>query len=316
MGKAGTASREKKSWRPGEEPGSSARPTLLGAGAGTADSGESRAGGTRAVSFFGVVLLGILFAASAALSCGLERWAVKTLADPDGVAISQHAPVAATIGELTNRQAPTRAQLQAAENTRFPEEKLTYQVTAQILGYKAEADEDFHIVLVDPRNTKVTMVAEIPSGKCAPKAILGGQLQTLFDALQANFANQFGKPTAKFKKLAKPVCVKARGVGFFDFLHGQTGVAKNGFELHPLLGWDVVSCSGTRGENTAPLWSRSSIQSTTWSGEFDTLAEHNFPQRGEWRCARGEELVKSNGERAGLGDIQDARANLECRRKD
>jgi hypothetical protein len=25
------------------------------------------------------------------------------------------------------------------------------------------------------------------------------------------------------------------GVGFFDFIHGQTGVAPNGFELHPVL---------------------------------------------------------------------------------
>jgi hypothetical protein len=24
-------------------------------------------------------------------------------------------------------------------------------------------------------------------------------------------------------------------VGFFDFLHGQTGVAPNGIELHPLV---------------------------------------------------------------------------------
>lgn len=27
----------------------------------------------------------------------------------------------------------------------------------------------------------------------------------------------------------------ASGVGFFDFLHGQTGVAPNGIELHPVL---------------------------------------------------------------------------------
>jgi hypothetical protein len=26
-----------------------------------------------------------------------------------------------------------------------------------------------------------------------------------------------------------------RGVGFFDKIHGQTGVARNGIELHPVL---------------------------------------------------------------------------------
>ncbi len=29
--------------------------------------------------------------------------------------------------------------------------------------------------------------------------------------------------------------VTVEGVGFFDFLHGQTGVADNGVELHPVL---------------------------------------------------------------------------------
>src|SRR5207247_8711702 len=37
--------------------------------------------------------------------------------------------------------------------------------------------------------------------------------------------------TTSFKTANVPVT----GVGFFDFLHGQTGVAPNGIELHPLL---------------------------------------------------------------------------------
>jgi len=226
---------------------------------GAADSGESKHGGFRAVSIerrllpgrsaalLRLLVIGAL-AASAVLGCGIERWAVKTLADPEGVEVSQHAPIMATIGELTNRPAPTRAQLQAAESTRFPDEQQTYQVSALIVGYKLEADDDFHIVLADPRNPKATMIAEIPAGKCASPAVIGGQLEAIFDALQTNFANQFGKPTAKFKKLNKPACVKARGVGFYDFLHGQTGVAKNGFELHPLLGWETVSCGVAQDE--------------------------------------------------------------------
>jgi hypothetical protein len=28
--------------------------------------------------------------------------------------------------------------------------------------------------------------------------------------------------------------VNVRGLGFFDVLHGQTGVAANGIELHPV----------------------------------------------------------------------------------
>jgi hypothetical protein len=35
------------------------------------------------------------------------------------------------------------------------------------------------------------------------------------------------------------LCARARiaGVAFFDFDHGQTGVAPNAIELHPILGF-------------------------------------------------------------------------------
>ena len=32
------------------------------------------------------------------------------------------------------------------------------------------------------------------------------------------------------------------GVGFFDFDHGQAGVAPNAIELHPVLGFGRVRC--------------------------------------------------------------------------
>jgi hypothetical protein len=32
------------------------------------------------------------------------------------------------------------------------------------------------------------------------------------------------------------------GVGFFDVIHGQTGVAPNGIELHPVLGFTKATC--------------------------------------------------------------------------
>ena len=33
------------------------------------------------------------------------------------------------------------------------------------------------------------------------------------------------------------------GVGFFDVIHGQTGVAPNGIELHPVLRLSSATCS-------------------------------------------------------------------------
>jgi len=35
------------------------------------------------------------------------------------------------------------------------------------------------------------------------------------------------------------------GVGSFDYLHGQRGVAPNGIELNPILTWNSLSCRPT-----------------------------------------------------------------------
>ena len=37
--------------------------------------------------------------------------------------------------------------------------------------------------------------------------------------------------------------VSLSGVGFFDLIHGQGGVATNGIELHPILSFNASSCS-------------------------------------------------------------------------
>ena len=44
-------------------------------------------------------------------------------------------------------------------------------------------------------------------------------------------------------RIAERLCAKAQitGVAFFDFKHGQTGVAPNAIELHPILGFRCLS---------------------------------------------------------------------------
>lgn len=48
--------------------------------------------------------------------------------------------------------------------------------------------------------------------------------------------SKLGTVSSKAQKLRRVVTVT--GVGFFDPIHGQTGVAPNGIELHPLLSID------------------------------------------------------------------------------
>jgi hypothetical protein len=70
------------------------------------------------------------------------------------------------------------------------------------------------------------MIAEAPNAPiCTPKA-------TALRKRQMRLARQNVR-----------LCSRARvvGVAFFDFLHGQTGVAPNAIELHPILGFACLS---------------------------------------------------------------------------
>jgi hypothetical protein len=172
-------------------------------------------------------------------TCGKERWPVKTLADPNGETVAAISPTPGTVAELVAIGAPTRKELLAAAARRFPQEQIVYRVSVLVIGDKREADSDFHIVLADPANPALTLIAEIPSGACVAK-----KRSAFFNGLRAQFAADFGKPAqGKLRRLAQPASACVTGVGFFDFLHGQNGVAPNGFELHPVLSIVKGACT-------------------------------------------------------------------------
>lgn len=72
------------------------------------------------------------------------------------------------------------------------------------------------------------MIAETPSPLCTKGATATMRKQMLAARTRAR------------------VCAKARvvGVAFWDYMHGQTGVARNGIELHPVLGFACLSNVG------------------------------------------------------------------------
>ena len=87
-------------------------------------------------------------------------------------------------------------------------------------------DSDYHLVLDDGLGE--TMIAEIPSADC----IAASPFKSAIAAVRAAFFIRF-HPASSFKSTRAGVTVS--GVGFFDRIHGQTGVAHNGIELHPVL---------------------------------------------------------------------------------
>jgi hypothetical protein len=84
--------------------------------------------------------------------------------------------------------------------------------------------------------TDETMIVEIPDPECdgVCNSIVRTQIQQAREQFLAAFPDN--PPTSRFAVLDDPFpVVEVTGVGLFDFFHGQTGVATNCLELHPVL---------------------------------------------------------------------------------
>jgi hypothetical protein len=147
------------------------------------------------------------------MECGVERWTVKTLQDRPVLIPAEPT----TIAFLTSRPAPA-----SLPDTRLPFERHIFTVIARVVLIRHESDDDFHVVLTDGKRT---MITESPAPTCDSRA---------FPVRQAQMAAA---------RRALRVCSRARvtGVAFFDFEHGQSGVAPNAIELHPILGFRCLS---------------------------------------------------------------------------
>ncbi len=157
-------------------------------------------------------------------SCGLERWSVKTGTEADAGLINLQSPTQTTIASLTSLPAPTNL---PANNRIQPTETTIFQLHATLTEYKLEPDSDYHLILSDGSGN--TIISEMASPACVgSSSLLLSSIQNARSEFDARYIT-----TSSFQTANVPVTVT--GVGFFDFLHGQTGVAPNGIELHPVL---------------------------------------------------------------------------------
>lgn len=98
---------------------------------------------------------------------------------------------------------------------------------------KLEDDSDYHLVISDPK-TGGTMIVELIHPDCVAEG--GSNPRPLFLHARQAFAAACGTPATGFR--GANGSARVTGVGFFDFIHGQTGVAPNGIELHPVLDFE------------------------------------------------------------------------------
>ena len=159
-------------------------------------------------------------------SCGVERWAIKTGTDSAAGQVNM-TPQNTTIGAMGAIPAPSSL---GSSSPRFtyagsPEIQVFRLTNVTFTQYKLENDSDYHLVLTDGSNT---MIAEIPDPVC----FSGGAFSSGISASRAAFDARYTASTS-FQTANVPVTIT--GAGFFDILHGQTGVAPNGIELHAVL---------------------------------------------------------------------------------
>lgn len=161
--------------------------------------------------------------------CGRERWAAKTFAD--GVPVDAAHPIASTVLKLRALARP--AGVDGFDARRVPAEQRVYRVHADLLGARLEQDGDFHLVIAQPGDRRATMVAEIPDAeRCMRNA--DPALRAAVARARAAFVREYGMPpSTHFAIIYRPIDLT--GALFFDFLHGQDGVAPNGAEIHSVI---------------------------------------------------------------------------------
>ncbi|GAC1651259.1 MAG: hypothetical protein NVS4B12_21880 [Ktedonobacteraceae bacterium] len=190
---------------------------------------------------------------------------MKTGTDADASLINLQSTTQTTIASLTSLPAPSNL---PPNNRIQPTETTVFQLNATLTEYKLEADSDYHLILNDGSGN--TLIGEIPDPTCV------GSSSPLLSSIQKARSEFDAKytPTGSFQIANVPVTVT--GVGFFDFLHGQAGVAPNGIELHAVLDvqFGTVGSSIVNGDfETGNLngWTTvgtTSISTTAHSGSF------------------------------------------------
>jgi hypothetical protein len=174
--------------------------------------------------FLSLVTVALLAVSELQGACGVERWSVKTGTDPQASSVSLGSYISSTIYNFHQSNRPASL----PSNGRVsPRETTQYRLSGTLTKYVREADSDYHLVIKDSAGR--TMIIELPASNCVGAGSpFGPGISRARQQFDARFT-----ATTSMKTTSTPVTVK--GVGFWDYIHGQTGVAPNGIEIHPVL---------------------------------------------------------------------------------
>ena len=161
---------------------------------------------------------------AAQTKCGVQRWPVKIWADDDAARVDT-VPVPITVAELARLPRP---------ETRFPQRSRVPGIEFQTFVLRArfvtalprDDDSDIHLVVRDLEIDEAMLVTEIPHPGCTADERL---------------ARVFDEARQALRTVPRDAVIEIVGLGFFDTLHGQRGMAPNGLEIHPVLSLRVSS---------------------------------------------------------------------------
>jgi hypothetical protein len=167
--------------------------------------------------------------------CGTERWSVKTLTDAAASKVAFVTSKSRTIEKLRHLKPPA---ILKGSTPRRASERTVYRVTALLMMMRREDDSDIHLVLADPK-LGGSMIAEFPASSCTVGA--DAKERKAMDSARDDLAAACGGLPASTPRTLTGTATLT-GVGFFDPIHGQAGVAPNGIELHPVLSFTSANC--------------------------------------------------------------------------
>jgi hypothetical protein len=157
----------------------------------------------------------------------VERWFVKTLADQDASSVNLAAVTPISIHDLNALPSHCDG---GPDRRAYPEEFQVFEIVGRVTFIAHEDDRDYHIAVQDLDDSSASIVTELADTMCSG-AVMSPHLATL-RSVEGMFASVLNgaAPTSLVGGT-----VRMRGVGFYDFDHGQRGRSKNCIELHPII---------------------------------------------------------------------------------
>ena len=180
---------------------------------------------------------------------GKARWSVKTGSDPDAdlvgqakyaeearIQLDRQGRAHTTVDDLVSLPRPDDMQSPMSDYPAYdqhrarPAEYIIWTLEADIISHKQDVDGDY--VLVIQGASEQTMVAEVPY-PAPPFVDPSSRWAKDIAAVREKVRNKLN-PQPQLQKAS--VRARITGIGFFDRVHGQIGVAgQNGIELHPVI---------------------------------------------------------------------------------